>query len=430
MNYEEAVFYLESCTSFGIKPGLERITALLERLGNPQQAYKIVHVAGTNGKGSVTTYLAYGLSVSGIRVGVFTSPHLQQYTERISVNHRDILPDAFARLIRIVKEEAAAMVAEGIEHPTTFELLTAAAFLFFKEQGVSYAVVEVGMGGLLDSTNVVTPEVSVITNVSLDHQAYCGDTLEEIATHKAGIIKKGIPVVTAAQGGALKVIREKAHQLKCRLYTFGKDFTINSRTAMKTGQMITVESVDKSKSMLFTKMAGIHQAVNLACAYMALQLLMKDVAEVTEETVREGLARAYWQGRFDIKQVQNRTFILDGAHNENGAESFALTYKELFKDAPKTIIFSALQDKDAEGMIHHLVKEEDKVIVVPAPTPRSRSTEELAKLMPGENVVQVPSVGAAIEKALELTEAGGIIVVCGSLYILGDAMSSMVDMQS
>lgn len=168
MTYQEALAYLEQASSFGIKPGLERITALMDVLGNPQEDYKIVHVTGTNGKGSVTSYISYALFTSGLRVGRFTSPHLQSYTERIQINDGNITEEAFGKLISRVKVAVDTIISNGIEAPTQFEILTAAAFLFFKEQGVDYAVVEVGLGGLLDSTNIVTPKVSVITNVTID----------------------------------------------------------------------------------------------------------------------------------------------------------------------------------------------------------------------------------------------------------------------
>ena len=332
MTYQEALAYLEQASSFGIKPGLERITALMEALGNPQEDYKIVHVTGTNGKGSVTSYISYALFTSGLRVGRFTSPHLQSYTERIQINDGNITEEAFGELISRVKVAVDTIITNGIEAPTQFEILTAAAFLFFKEQDVDYAVVEVGLGGLLDSTNIVTPKVSVITNVTIDHQAYCGDTIEEIAHHKAGIIKSKIPVVTAAQDAPLRIIEEVAKEKHARVYAFNKDFGIDSRSAVTGGQMITVSTNDTAPAMLFTTMAGIHQSVNLACALMAVRLLMKEDTNISEETMREGFARTTWAGRFEVKRGLDRTFIFDGAHNAAGAESFSMTYAELFKD--------------------------------------------------------------------------------------------------
>ena len=425
MTYQEALAYLEQASSFGIKPGLERITALMDVLGNPQEDYKIVHVTGTNGKGSVTSYISYALFTSGLRVGRFTSPHLQSYTERIQINDGNITEEAFGKLISRVKVAVDTIINNGIEAPTQFEILTAAAFLFFKEQGVDYAVVEVGLGGLLDSTNIVTPKVSVITNVTIDHQAYCGDTVEEIARHKAGIIKPKVPVVTAAQDTPLNIIEDVAKKRHAKLYVFNKDFGIDSRSAVTGGQMITISSNDAAPAMLFTTMAGIHQSVNLACALMAVRLLMKEDTNISEETMREGFARTTWAGRFEVKRGLDRTFIFDGAHNAAGAESFAMTYNELFKDTSKTVVMAILKDKDQEAIIREVVKTGDTVLVVPAPTDRTEVPENLVEVIrrtvPKVTAQTAESVEAALALAYKHTKTGDIIAVCGSLYILGDA---------
>ena len=431
MTYEEALTYLEDTSSFGIKPGLERIRALLQALGNPERDYKIIHVTGTNGKGSVTTYISYALFTSGLRVGRFTSPHLESYTERIEINDVQISKDTFGELINRVCQGVEQIIADGVEAPTQFEILTAAAFLFFKEQGVDYAVVEAGLGGLLDSTNIVKPIVSVITNVTLDHQAYCGDTVEEIAKHKAGIIKEGVPIVTAAQGGPLGVIEEAAKDKHAPLYIFNRKFGIDSRSVVPGGQIMTISAVDMAPAMLFTTMAGVHQSVNLACALQAVRLIMEQDDAISEETMREGFARATWAGRFEIKKALDRTFIFDGAHNAAGAESFNMTYQELFEDKPKTIVMAILSDKDENGIIREVVKPKDTVIAVAAPTPRTEIPEQLV-----ENVRQCvkqvmaqteESVSDALELALRSTQAGDNIVVCGSLYILGEARAWLQD---
>ena len=431
MTYEEALAYLEDTSSFGIKPGLERIQALMQALGNPERDYKIIHVTGTNGKGSVTTYISYALFTSGLRVGRFTSPHLESYTERIEINDVQISKDAFGELISRVRQGVEQIIADGVEAPTQFEILTAAAFLFFKEQGVDYAVIEAGLGGLLDSTNIVKPIVSVITNVTLDHQAYCGDTVEEIAKHKAGIIKEGVPIVTAAQGGPLGVIEEAAKDKHAPLYIFNRKFGIDSRSVVPGGQIMTISAVDMAPAMLFTTMAGVHQSVNLACALQAVRLVMEQDDTISEETMREGFARATWAGRFEIKKALDRTFIFDGAHNAAGAESFNMTYQELFEDKPKTIVMAILSDKDENGIIREVVKPKDTVIAVAAPTPRTEIPEQLV-----ENVRQCvkqvvaqteESVSDALELALRSTQAGDNIVVCGSLYILGEARAWLQD---
>ena len=212
MTYEQAIDYLESANVFGIQLGLGRIQALLERLDNPQNNYKTIHVTGTNGKGSVTAMIASVLTEAGFRTGRYTSPHLEDYTERIHIDNHDISRDDFAKAVSVVKDAVTAMVAAGGEGPTEFEMITAAAFWYFDYIGVDYAVIEVGLGGLLDSTNVIVPVVSVITNVAMDHMKYCGNTIEAIAEQKAGIIKEGVPVVTTADGPALQVIARKAYE--------------------------------------------------------------------------------------------------------------------------------------------------------------------------------------------------------------------------
>lgn len=425
MTYEEALAYLESAASFGIKPGLERIQTLLDYLDHPEKDYKIIHVAGTNGKGSVTTYISYALFTSGLRVGRFTSPHLESYTERIQINDAEITKEAFGNLILSIQDGVTKMVAHGMEAPTQFEMLTAAAFLFFKEQGVDYAVIEAGLGGLLDSTNVVEPIATVITNVTLDHQAYCGDTVEEIAEHKAGIIKEGVPLVTAAQQGPLRIIEGVAKKKKAPIYIFNQQFGVDSRSAVTGGQMITISTDKDAPAMLFTTMPGIHQAVNLACALQTVRLLMEQDEAISEETIREGFARAIWPGRFEVKCGLNRIFIFDGAHNTAGAEAFAMTYGELYKDKPKTIVMAILKDKDEVGIIGNVVKPKDIVIAVPAPTDRTETPEQLVTIVRQQVPHVVAQTAADVEKGLELafkhSQDGDIIVVCGSLYILGMA---------
>ena len=425
MTYEEAIAYLEDACTFGIKPGLMRIHELLVRLGNPHETYKTVHVTGTNGKGSVTAVIANALTAAGRKTGRYTSPHLEEYTERMSIDGHLITKEEFAIITEEVKDATEGMKADGFEQPTEFEMLTAAAFLYFCRQQVEYAVIEVGLGGLLDSTNVITPQVSAITNVAVDHTAYCGPTVEDIAVHKAGIIKSKVPVVTAAQDAPLRIIEEVAKEKHAKVYAFNKDFGIDSRSAVTGGQMITVSTNDAAPAMLFTTMAGIHQSVNLACALMAVRLLMKEDTNISEETMREGFARTTWAGRFEVKRGLDRTFIFDGAHNAAGAESFAMTYNELFKDTPKTVVMAILKDKNQEAIIREVVKSGDAVLVVPAPTDRTEVPENLVEVIrrtvPKVTAQTAESVEAALALAYKHTKTGDIIAVCGSLYILGDA---------
>lgn len=430
MNYEESVAYLEQAASFGIKPGLERIEAMLKKLGNPETAYKVIHVTGTNGKGSVVAMITSVLENAQLRVGRYISPHLLDYTERIYICGHDISREDFAKAATVVRKAAEEIIADGVEAPTEFELLTAMAFWYFKEQKVDYAVMEVGMGGLYDSTNVILPVVSVITNVAMDHMKYLGNTLQEIAHQKAGIIKEGIPVVTAAQHVALKQLKKEAHEKKSRIYFYGRDFEIDSRNPWKHGQVVTVKRKDMpkelEKSLLFVPFVGAHQAVNAAVATMALSIIMKQDDRVNENDLREGLARTRWQGRFEIHDVKGVTYIMDGAHNPAGAEALMEALEEQYPDKRRLFVFTSLADKDTETVIQLLIRKGDKVFACEVPTPRTRKPEEIGAMIKAQKIdaafMAEPSVKAALEDATKEAGAGDIVLICGSLYILGDAI--------
>lgn len=425
MNYEESIQYLEAAATFGIRPGLERITALLEQLDHPETAYRVIHIAGTNGKGSVAAMVTSVIENAALRVGRYISPHLIDYTERIHCSGADISREDFARAATTVRSAAEAIVSAGVEAPTEFELLTAMAFWYFREQNVDYAVVEAGLGGLLDSTNVVRPVVSVITNVAMDHTQYLGDALEDIARHKAGIIKEGVPVVTAAQQVPLKVIKKEARRQKARLYFYGRDFEIDSRNGWKHGQVVTVKRKDlpkdQEKALLFVPFIGAHQAVNASVAVMALTIVMKEDQRINENDLREGLARASWMGRFEVHEIGGIPVVLDGAHNPAGAEALQEALAEQYPDRRRLIVFASLQDKDTDTVIALLVRKEDKVFMTEAPTPRTRTLSELSEKLTCEKKEE-PGVAAALDDALEEASEKDVILVCGSLYILGEAL--------
>ena len=425
MNYEESIAYLEKAASFGIKPGMERINALLDELGRPEKAYKVIHVTGTNGKGSVVAMVTAVLENASLKVGRYTSPHLIDYTERIYCGGQDISREDFARAADVVKEAADKVTARGVEAPTEFELLTAMAFWYFREQKVDYAVVEVGLGGLLDSTNVVHPVVSVITNVAMDHMQYLGNTIEEIARHKAGIIKEGIPVVTAAQQVPLKTIKKEAHAKKARLYFYGRDFEIDSRSCWQHGQVVVVKRKDmpkdQQKGLLFVPFVGPHQAVNAAVAVMALTVLMKQDDRINEYNLREGLARARWMGRFEIHDIRGVPVVFDGAHNAAGAEALSEALAEQYPDKRRLIVFTSLKDKDTDTVVALLVRKTDKVFYMEAPTPRTRTLEELSAMFTCDKKEE-PSVTSALDDALAEAGKDDMVLVCGSLYILGEAL--------
>lgn len=430
MNYEESIAYLEAAASFGIKPGLERIQAILAKLDHPETAYKVIHVTGTNGKGSVVAMITSVLENATLKIGRYVSPHLIDYTERIYVGGHDISKEDFAKAATVIRQAAEEVIAEGVEAPTEFELLTAMAFWYFREQKVDYAVMEVGMGGLYDSTNVMVPVVSVITNVAMDHEKYLGKNLEEIAHQKAGIIKEGIPVVTAAQHVPLKQLKKEAHEKKARLYFYGRDFEIDSRSKYGPGQVVVVKRKDMPKelenSLLFVPFVGAHQAVNAAVATMALSIIMKQDNRVNENDLREGLARAKWKGRFEIHTIAGKTYVMDGAHNPAGAEALKEAIEEQYPDKRRILVFTSLQDKDTETVIQLLIRKGDRVFLCEAPTPRTRKPEDIAAMIKAQaidaNCTAEPSVEAALDAASKEATDKDLVLICGSLYILGDAI--------
>ena len=278
MNYDESIAYLESLGQFGIRLGMERIQQLLFVLGHPENQVKTIHVAGTNGKGSVTTMIAAILAEAGLRVGKFTSPHLVRYNERIQINEKDIPDEDFAKVLTTVREFADDLVKkEACEQPTQFEILTAAAFHYFALQQVDYAVIEVGLGGLWDSTNLIKPLVSVITNIALDHTKVLGNTIEEIALQKAGIIKEKVPVVTGAEGNALGPIRVMGALKEAPLYEYGRSFRGQEISSSVDGQKFRLMAGTNYASEYEIQLPGAHQIVNASLAIVAAHGLQRNI---------------------------------------------------------------------------------------------------------------------------------------------------------
>ena len=419
MTYEEAISYIEQACVFGIRPGLDRIQELLRRLGEPQRRYKTIHVTGTNGKGSVSAMIAQALSEAGLRTGRYTSPHLEEYTERISLDGCDISRSGFAEALSVVAGVVQAMVEEGLEQPTEFEMLTAAAFWHFARVHAEYVVVEVGLGGLLDSTNVIVPVVSVVTNVAMDHVKYCGPTLLDIAAHKAGIFKEGVPAVTSAREPALQVIREKAAAKHCPLFVAGEDYGFRERRVEgAAGQTITMWRRDCPEADIHIPLAGSHQAENAMTAVMALTAAARQDERITDGAIARGLAHVQWPGRFQIVQKDGLVLVIDGAHNPAGIHTFCQTYEEVFGRRGRVFLFSVLADKDYTAMVRELFRPEDRVVCAPAPTPRTADPEAMARLLPC-TACSRSSLEEGLEAALAMVQSGQVLCIVGSLYIQG-----------
>ena len=422
MNYSAALAYLESLGTFGIQLGLKRIEALLAELGNPERRFRSIHVTGTNGKGSTTALLAAILHAAGIRTGMYTSPHLVDYPERMTMEGQEISRDEFAAMIGKTRLAAEAIQARGMESPTEFEVLTAAAFLWFAEKQVEMAVVEVGLGGLLDSTNVIAPEISVITNVTLEHTDRCGGTVAEIASHKAGIIKTGAPVVTGATGEALTVIEAVAARKYSACSVLNREFFVSDVVIGETEQSFLFSGPAEPPQRYRMRLLGRHQADNAALAIHVCQCLAENEPRLTAAAILSGVAEAHWPGRFEIFPGAP-TVILDGAHNPDGVRTLRHTLEAVYPERAIVFLFGVLADKDHGEMARRLFHPSDRAIVVEPNSPRAASACEIADEISG--YVAAVSVAADIASGLLQAKlwAGpqGIVCVAGSLYMIGDA---------
>ena len=417
MNYTETLAYLDSLGKFGIHLGMERIEALLKELGNPEQKVRTIHVTGTNGKGSVTSMITNILLVSGLKVGKFTSPHLVRYNERIEVDGKEISDEDFALVVTAVRRAVESVMAKGTDQPTQFEVLTAAAFLHFALQKLDYAVIEVGLGGLWDSTNVITPVVSVITNVSLDHTDRCGKTVEEIAMQKAGIIKDGVPVVTAAEGEAVGPIQAMSLFKQAPLYIYGKAFTGQEVTSSMEGQTFTLSAGDYH-SNYEVKLPGAHQILNTAVAVVAAKLASKQDNRINELALHQGVALTKWPGRLE-RISQKPDVILDGAHNPAGAAVLRAALDKYYCGKKICFIFGMMGDKDISQVITTLFRKEDTVYTVRADEgTRAAEPEALAEQI-GPQAKAMHDLAAAYKTALAEVGEDGLVCVCGSLYLVG-----------
>lgn len=417
MNYADGINYLESLGKFGIHLGMERIEALLGELGNPETQFKSIHVTGTNGKGSVTSMIADILLESGLKVGKFTSPHFVRYNERIELNGAEISDAAFATMLTAVYRAAEAVKARGVDQPTQFEILTAAAYLFFALEKVDYAVVEVGLGGLWDSTNVIVPEVSVITNVTLEHADRLGDTVEKIAMQKAGIIKDGVPVVTAACGKALGPIKAMSLFKQAQLYIYGQAFSGREVESSMQGQTFTLSS-GKYYSDYRILLPGEHQIINTSVAVVAAKVLSKKEPCITEEALHKGVARTKWPGRLELIAHEPEV-ILDGAHNPDGAKVLRAALDKYYSGQKIHYVFGMMADKDMRGVMDMLFRPGDSVFAVLADTGSRAAAPEVLSKLAGRQAVPYDDLQEALQAACAAAGPDGVVCVCGSLYLIG-----------
>lgn len=420
---------------FGSVLGLERVNELLRRLGNPHEGMRYIHVAGTNGKGSVSKFLESGLAGCGYKVGLYTSPYIEKFNERIQFDGEMITDEELEEYGGQALAKAAEMVEDGLTSPTEFEVVMATAFLFFKAKNPDIVVLEAGMGGIGDATNVITkPLASVFTSVSFDHMHVLGNTLEEIATDKAGIIKPGCPVISnVEQHGPAAVIARTAYEKGCRLYDVSKiRFSIDWQTPFT--QQVSMELWQTDYSEVIIPMIGKHQAENLKTALATIEVLRKaGELRIERSQLYAGLKEAVQPGRFEVIREENPVIVIDGAHNDAGAKAAAETMKAVFPDQKILIVFGMVEKKETEKVAGHFLEVTgDFIITQPTYEGRAMGAEELARIIRETaekqgrafNLISCETKAAdSVSKAAQIWDKYDVVLFTGSLYLIGEIRS-------
>lgn len=441
--YQKSLDYLYSFVDFSLSKTiryaevefeLDRVCKLMDTLGNPQDQYPIIHVAGTKGKGSVSAFCSSAIHSAGYMVGLYTSPHMHDYTERIQINNNPIPKKDLIHLIEEIKPSVA-----KIPKLTTFEITTALGLLYFCKMKVDAAVIEVGLGGRLDATNITKPKVSVITSISYDHMYILGNTLTEIATEKAGIIKPGIPVVLSPQENEAKtVINNIANEQGSKVIQIGKDYlyALNSRSREVqtffiwpvTEQPFVNEFIESGGKLewepirITIPLLGYHQVENAATAYAALQEFKQSGIKINTDDIQKGFNETKWPGRFEI--LQNKPpVVIDCAHNRYSARKLRLALDDYYPGTPIIMVFGASEDKDIYGMFAELMPRVNNVIATRSYHPRAMEITQIVEMgyRFGHSVFQVADVADALDKAISLANNEAVVLVTGSIFIAAGA---------
>ncbi|MGV8145940.1 MAG: bifunctional folylpolyglutamate synthase/dihydrofolate synthase [Alkaliphilus sp.] len=430
MNYTEALAYIHNTYKFGSKLGLENIKYLLNLLGNPQNKLKVIHIAGTNGKGSTASFINSILLKAGYRVGLYTSPYLEVFTERIRVNGENIPEDKLAEITSLVKNKTEKMVKLGKNHPTEFEVVTAIALYYYAKEEIDFLVLEVGLGGRLDATNVIdNPLVSVITSIDFDHMQFLGDTISKIAFEKAGIIKEHSHVISYPQREeATKVIDDVCKKRESDLFTFStSDVRIHSQDIQ--GQRFSVTMLDKRFDDVCIQMLGTHQIYNATTAICIAEVLRKELGiTIKDVAIYEGLNNTKWPGRMEVIR-NNPLVIIDGAHNTQGVRALASSIKSLLKNYEITLLIGILKDKGVDEFLEILMPNVQRIVVTKPNNPRAMDVEELASKIGKykKEIYSCESIEEATKKSIEVTNKAGAIVCAGSLYMIGEVRKQLKD---
>ncbi len=406
----------------GYKPGLDRVNYMLSRVGNPHLVYPIIHVGGSNGKGSTVAFVDAVLQESGFQVGRFTSPHLTYYGERMAVNGQPMPEDELAELV-----EKLSPIFEEVEEktdfgrPSFFEVTTLLALYYFARQGVDIVVLEVGLGGILDATNAVQPTICAITNIELEHTQYLGDTVEEIALQKAGIIKEGIPVITGAKEGALQVIKDVAKSRHSPCVVLQDDYQWERIQSNYNKQVFNLKTQMNNYQQLKIQLAGLHQISNAVMAVAILENLPAPL-QVKKEDIIKGLLNTFWPGRLEIR-LENPILVLDGAHNPSGFDTLVNFLKEEMPEQKVVFILSFLKDKDVTPYMEKIKSLASTVIFTQSQNFRAADPRWLKETAGSQDipVEVIHEVGIALERGKILAGPDGVLCLAGSLYAVGEA---------
>ncbi len=419
-NFSAAIQYLEELNKFGWKPGLTRIEKLLELLGNPEKEFKCIHVGGTNGKGSVTVTISQILEDQGFKVGKFISPEIYNVRERIQIDSNWISEEKIIEILSRISILIEEMKNNGFEEPTNFEVWTAMCFQYFKEEKIDFGVIEVGLGGEIDSTNVIDPLISVITNVSIDHKDYLGDTEVEIAKVKSGIIKKGRPVITGSTDkDVLKVIEEKAKAMNSKIYRFGLEFDGIEKSFDEGISNFIFQNKDYELEVSYS-LVGHHQIVNGSVSLEAIYVLNKLGYQVDVTKARQSLSKVVWAGRLEMLHYKGKRVLLDAAHNLEGAKNLALALTDIYNYRKIVLMVGILADKERQKMIDYIGPFGDKVIVTKPNSPRADDFRKVGEYFKeySKEIYIIEDVREAMEKGIDLMEDGDILCITGSIYML------------
>ena len=421
MRYEEAMKYITEVGNFGSNYGLERTYKLLEYLSNPEKDLKFIHIAGTNGKGSTTSMIAEILMGAGYKVGMYTSPFIEEFEERIQINRNNIPKEKLASLMDEVKAAVDKVIEDGYSHPTEFEIITVLMLLYFKKENIDFGVIEVGLGGTLDSTNVITPVLQVITSISFDHTNLLGNTLEEIAGEKAGIIKSGIPTVIYPQKAeALKVIENKCSEMNSKLYIANCD-NFKFENVVNEDRPYQLLKYNNEVDILLP-LLGEHQITNLSVAMTSIEVLNNiNMTNILLDRIVKSIKNVKWKGRLEVLS-KNPYVVIDGAHNIQGIETLSRNIKKYFKYENLYLILGILADKDVQEMIKVIAPMAKKIYAVTPNSIRAELAEDLKReiIKYNENCEAYDDYKEAYLTAINDANENDFVLASGSLYMIGD----------